>query len=220
MSLTRALVVRRLPDTARRADAARAEFVHTIRDNFRSPSPAFKEVPAEPIGVWVANVVLFQVSEGPQQTAVQEDVIAIALVNAEVEHQPHTAAGVQRLKACRGGHRDHQINAGQHFADWRVIDAEIRGSFFTCEQVLWMVPHAMECVLPRPVTWFEHHLSIGMPGGIAKKSAVNVKPLDPADWHCGLVSEEHASYRTRACGLRCRAEERQAGEQQVLGGKA
>ena len=91
MSLARALVVRRLPDTARRADAARAEFVHTIRDNFRSPSPAFKEVPAEPIGVWVANVVLFQVSEGPQQTAVQEDVIAIALVNAEIEHQPHTA---------------------------------------------------------------------------------------------------------------------------------
>ena len=76
----------------------------------------------------------------------------------------------------------------------------------------------MEGVLPRPVTWFEHHLSIEMPGGIAKKSAVNVEPLDPADWHCGLVSEEHTSYRTRACGLRCRAEERQAGEQQVLGG--
>ncbi len=119
-------------------------------------------------------------------------------MDAEVEDQAHPAAVVDRLEARRRGHRQQQVDLGQHLVNRRVVDVEIGRERRTGEDVLGVVAHAVERVLVEAVPGLEEHLPIGVGAGVLDQLRVDVVALDLRCRNGRLVGEQDCADRAAA----------------------
>ena len=213
----RAGEVGRLADPPGRPLPRGQQLLRPVDDRPGRRAGPLEEVAAQPGTFRGADVVGDQLVERPQQAAAQEHVVPVALVHPEIEHQTDPAATADGLQARGRGHRQQQVDPGQDLADGGVVDPEVRRSVDSRQQVLRVVLHGVEGVLPGAVPWLEQHLALGVRGRVVDQPPVEMEPLGRRTGHRRLVGEDDAADRVVALGQGRRPEDRQPRQQQVVG---